>query len=175
MTFASARLLLSVNLYFVCLTYLRITKCFPLQFQNKVWSTMEKDPLFSRGFGTPSLEEQRKLSFQRVRRIHEYDFLPDEELFRNPVKHQVLTNCLGSYDWTIAAKIMLSSEVGFLLQVIVTLEATYIMYIILYTIIIDNFCIVLFSGLHKLTVLYNILRHFQCQGRQISKLTCSRK
>lgn len=75
--------------------------------------TLEKDPLFSRGFSTPSLEEQRKLSFQRVRRIHEYDFLPDDELFRGPVKHQVLTNCLGSYDWTIAAKISLNSEVGF--------------------------------------------------------------
>ena len=112
-TFSSGFFFLSINLYFVCVTYLSITKRFPFQFQNKVWSTMEKDPLFSRGFETPSLEEQRKLSFQRVRRIHEYDFLPDEELFRNPVKHQVLTNCLGSYDWTIAAKIMLSSEVGF--------------------------------------------------------------
>ena len=27
-------------------------------------------------------------------------------------------------------------------------------------IIIDNFCIALFSGVHKLTALYNILRHF---------------
>lgn len=84
-------------------------------FQNKVWSTLEKDPLFSRGFGTPSLEEQRKLSFQRVCKVYEYDFLPDDELFRSPVKHQVLTNCLGSYDWTIAAKISLNSEVSFII------------------------------------------------------------
>ena len=27
-------------------------------------------------------------------------------------------------------------------------------------IIIDNFCIALFSGVHKLTALYNILQHF---------------
>ncbi|XP_076452929.1 LOW QUALITY PROTEIN: peroxisomal acyl-coenzyme A oxidase 3-like [Babylonia areolata] len=81
-----------------------------IRFKNKVWSTLEKDPLFSRGFSTPSLEEQRKLSFQRVRRLYEYDFLPEDELFGNPVKHQILTNCLGSYDWTVAAKISLNSE-----------------------------------------------------------------
>ena len=32
--------------------------------------------------------------------------------------------------------------------------------IIIITIIINNFCIALFSGVHKLTVLYNILQHF---------------
>ena len=80
--------------------------------QDKVWTTMEKDPLFSREIGTPSLEEQRKLSFQRVRRLFEYDFLPDEELFSNPVKHQVLTNCIGSFDWTVAAKMSLNLEVS---------------------------------------------------------------
>ena len=79
--------------------------------QNKVWSTLEKDALFSRGFGTPSLEDQRKLSFQRVRRLYEYNFLPDEELFQNPLRHQVLTNCIGSFDWTVAAKMSLNSEV----------------------------------------------------------------
>lgn len=81
-----------------------------LHFKNKVWTALENDPLFSRGFETISLEEQRKLSFQRVRRIFEYDFLTEEELFANPAKHQVLTNCLGSYDWTIAAKMSLNFE-----------------------------------------------------------------
>ena len=32
--------------------------------------------------------------------------------------------------------------------------------IIIITIIIDNFCIALFSGVPKLTALYNILQHF---------------
>lgn len=81
-----------------------------LRFKHKIWGTLEKDPLFSRGYGTPSLEEQRKLSFQRVRRMFEYDFLPDDELFGNPLKHQIFTNCLGSYDWTVAAKLMLNFE-----------------------------------------------------------------
>lgn len=81
-----------------------------IRFKNKVWSALENDPLFSRGFGTQSLEDQRKLSFQRVKRIYEYDFLPDEELYQNPIKHQVLTNCIGSYDWTIAAKMSLNFE-----------------------------------------------------------------
>ena len=29
------------------------------------------------------------------------------------------------------------------------------------SVVIDNFCVVLFSGLHKLTMRYNLLRHFQ--------------
>ncbi|KAL8581251.1 hypothetical protein ACOMHN_038351 [Nucella lapillus] len=81
-----------------------------IRFKNKVWTTLENDPLFSRGFTTPSLEEQRKLTFQRVRRIFEYDFLSDEEMFGNPIKHQILTNCLGSYDWTVASKMSLNFE-----------------------------------------------------------------
>ena len=36
----------------------------------------------------------------------------------------------------------------------------YMTIIIIIVIIIDNFCIALFSGVHKLTVLYNILQHF---------------
>ena len=33
-------------------------------------------------------------------------------------------------------------------------------YIIIIIIIIDNFCIALFSGVPKLTALYNVLQHF---------------
>ncbi|KAK7474378.1 hypothetical protein BaRGS_00034426 [Batillaria attramentaria] len=81
-----------------------------LQFKYKIWNTLEKDPLFSRGYGTPSLEEARKLSFQRARRVYEYDFLPDDELFGNPLKHQIFTNCIGCYDWTVSAKLALNFE-----------------------------------------------------------------
>ncbi|PVD31700.1 hypothetical protein C0Q70_07118 [Pomacea canaliculata] len=81
-----------------------------IRYKDKVWTTLEQDPLFSRGYSTPPIQELRRLSFLRVRRIFEYDFLPDEELFSNPLKHQVLTNCLGSYDWTVAAKLSLNNE-----------------------------------------------------------------
>ena len=33
------------------------------------------------------------------------------------------------------------------------------------TIIIDNLCIALFSGVHKLTALYNILQKYMCHMR----------
>ena len=35
-----------------------------------------------------------------------------------------------------------------------------LIFAIIITIITDNFCIALFSGVHKLTALYNILQHF---------------
>ena len=34
-------------------------------------------------------------------------------------------------------------------------------------IITDNFCIALFSGVHKLTVLYNILQHFLSENKYL--------
>ena len=72
---------------------------------------MEQDPLFSRNLNTPSLEEQRELTFRRARQVLSYDFLPDDELYASPMKYKILTEALGMYDWTISAKINLNSEV----------------------------------------------------------------
>ena len=37
-------------------------------------------------------------------------------------------------------------------------------------IIIDNFCIALFSGVHKITALYNILQHFLSENKMEGKM-----
>ncbi|XP_071110971.1 peroxisomal acyl-coenzyme A oxidase 3-like isoform X2 [Haliotis cracherodii] len=81
-----------------------------IRFKNKIWKTLENDPLFSRSYSTPSLSETRKLAFQRVRQIFAYNFLPDSELYTNPLKHKILTDSLGMYDWSMAAKVQLSVE-----------------------------------------------------------------
>ncbi|RUS84931.1 hypothetical protein EGW08_007293 [Elysia chlorotica] len=81
-----------------------------LRYKYTIFKTLEQDPLFARDYQTPSLEKQRELTFIRARRVISYDFLPDDELYASPLKYKVLTEALGMYDWTISAKMSLSSE-----------------------------------------------------------------
>ncbi|KAJ8312588.1 hypothetical protein KUTeg_009961, partial [Tegillarca granosa] len=75
-----------------------------LRFKNLIWTTFEKDPLFSKPMETQSLEKQRELNFLRCKRLFEYNFLDDDTIFANPLKHQVHTDCLGMFDWALSAK-----------------------------------------------------------------------
>ena len=72
---------------------------------------MEKDPLFARTLENESLERVRELAYLRVKKLFEYNFLTENEIFQNPLKHQMLTEALGMYDWSMAAKYQLNVEV----------------------------------------------------------------
>lgn len=54
----------------------------------------------------------RELTFRRAKKLFEYQFLTDDDIFQNPLKHQMMTDCLGMYDWALAAKHQLNTEVG---------------------------------------------------------------
>ncbi|CAH2299732.1 peroxisomal acyl-coenzyme A oxidase 3 [Pelobates cultripes] len=83
-----------------------------VQFKNKIFSTLENDPLFYRQPGEDlSLEKYRELTFQRCKRIFEYDFLTLEETMGKPQKILALINCLGMYDWSLGAKYFLNTQV----------------------------------------------------------------
>uniref|UniRef100_A0A0B6ZWH1 Acyl-coenzyme A oxidase n=1 Tax=Arion vulgaris TaxID=1028688 RepID=A0A0B6ZWH1_9EUPU len=81
-----------------------------LKFKYKIFQTLEKDPVFSRGFHTPTLEQQRKDTFRRVNRLRALDLLTDEELFENPLRYKAYTEALGMYEWTVSTKVNLNSE-----------------------------------------------------------------
>lgn len=68
--------------------------------------------MFSKGYETLPLEKQRELTFRRTQHVSAYDFLPDEELFANPLKYKAFTEALGMYDWTVSAKLNLNIEVN---------------------------------------------------------------
>lgn len=78
--------------------------------QNKIWTTLEKDPVFSQSLVTESMEEQRRKTFLRVKRLFEYNMINDDEVFSNPLKHKIFTDSLGMYDWSVMAKFQLSVE-----------------------------------------------------------------
>lgn len=81
-----------------------------LRFQNKIWTTLEKDPLFSKPMETPTMEDYREATFLRCKRLFEYNLITDEEIFSNPLKHKMFTDCVGMYDWSLSAKFLLNVE-----------------------------------------------------------------
>ncbi|XP_033748104.1 peroxisomal acyl-coenzyme A oxidase 3-like [Pecten maximus] len=81
-----------------------------IRYKNMIWTTMEKDPLFSQPMVTETVEKQRESTFYRCKRLFEYNFLSDDDLFANPLKHKILTDCLGMYNWSLGAKYQLDVE-----------------------------------------------------------------
>lgn len=82
-----------------------------LDFKENIWSTLEKDPLFQRKVEKLSIDEQRRLTFLRVKRLVEYDFLSEEEILENPMKACGIHDALGSYNWSLMAKMLLHNLV----------------------------------------------------------------
>ncbi|KAM4049419.1 peroxisomal acyl-coenzyme A oxidase 3 isoform 1-T2 [Anomaloglossus baeobatrachus] len=81
-------------------------------FKNKIFSTLENDPLFYRQPGEDlPLEKYRELTFLRCKKIFEYNFLTFDATMEKPQKLLVLINCLGMYDWSLAAKFFLNTQV----------------------------------------------------------------
>ncbi|WAR02638.1 ACOX3-like protein [Mya arenaria] len=74
------------------------------------WKEMRIDPLFHKPKQTIPVEEMRELNFKRAKKLFEYDFITDDDIFQNPLKHQMMTDCLGMYDWALCAKSQLNTE-----------------------------------------------------------------
>ncbi|XP_077996443.1 peroxisomal acyl-coenzyme A oxidase 3-like [Glandiceps talaboti] len=81
-----------------------------VRFQNHFWSTLERDPLFAHSLEDLKVEEKREITFNRVKRMVEYDFLPDADLIQNPMKYSYLINMLGMYDWSMSTKMLLNKQ-----------------------------------------------------------------
>jgi len=77
-----------------------------INFREKVWSTLEKDPLFRQPLLELELtrEEMRELTFRQMKRLIEYDFISDDLVMSSPNLIVELSNLFGAYDWSIGAK-----------------------------------------------------------------------
>uniref|UniRef100_A0A9L0SXX1 Acyl-coenzyme A oxidase n=1 Tax=Equus caballus TaxID=9796 RepID=A0A9L0SXX1_HORSE len=80
-----------------------------LRLKKTIFSALEDDPLFARpGGGDLPMEKYRELNFLRCRRVFEHDLLRVEDMLQSPLKVWALVNCLGMYDWSLAAKFFLN-------------------------------------------------------------------
>ncbi|XP_019854129.1 PREDICTED: peroxisomal acyl-coenzyme A oxidase 3-like [Amphimedon queenslandica] len=70
-----------------------------LDFKRKVCDTLKADPLFNpKPLHYYSLDKEREMTFKRVKRLLEYNFLPEEAILDNPMLISGLNSVLISYD-----------------------------------------------------------------------------
>ena len=82
-------------------------------YKHNVWKSIEKDPLFNRANDSKlTFDERRQLTMKRCKRIVEDNFLSDSELIARPLLGAVIHNILGSFDWSLSAKLLLNSSVS---------------------------------------------------------------
>jgi len=82
-----------------------------VMFKAKVWQVLEKDPLFNRKpWEELTRDEYRKLTFLRIRKLIEYDFLNEEDFIMNPNLAPAVSQCIGQIDWSLAMKKFMSHE-----------------------------------------------------------------
>lgn len=82
-----------------------------VQFMHRIWDTFAKDPLFANPHQELTLDQKRHLNFARLKRLHEYNFLTDDELVACPMKALALQNALLSYDGSLLPAYSLNAEV----------------------------------------------------------------
>lgn len=79
-----------------------------LRFKKAIFSALENDPLFAHPRGSRlSVEKYQELNFLRCKRVFEYDFLPMGDMLGSLPRVLALIECLGMYDWSLAAKFFL--------------------------------------------------------------------
>ena len=83
-----------------------------VEYKQQIWRTLEKDPLFDKTNDRKlSMDENRRLTMKRLKRLYEYEFLTQEEFFESPMKSKAYNNAIGAYDWSLSAKQSLNGQV----------------------------------------------------------------
>lgn len=82
-----------------------------IRFKHKVWSSLKQDPLFVR---TPweelSRDEERKITFQRLKRLTEFRFASVEDYTNVPHRIPAFVQAIGQFSWSLIVKRVLSYE-----------------------------------------------------------------
>lgn len=82
-----------------------------IRLKNKVFSTLQKDPLFERTtWEEPTRDEERRKVLQRMKKIIEYNFVTEDQFIRNPALGPAIGLATGMYDWSLTTKKFLSYE-----------------------------------------------------------------
>lgn len=86
-----------------------------LEFKKEVWRTLTSDPLFCDPEPQElSLEKKRQLTFQRLIKLSQYNFLDDEALMRCPMKFLAFSEALQALDGSLLPVHSLNVEVNYL-------------------------------------------------------------
>ncbi|KAB7498584.1 Peroxisomal acyl-coenzyme A oxidase 3 [Armadillidium nasatum] len=75
-----------------------------IEIANEAFKYMEEEPIFQHPDRDLTLEEERHLTFQRMKKVYNSDILYPDDLFMNRNKHRVLNNVISLYDWSLLAR-----------------------------------------------------------------------
>ncbi|ODN04890.1 Peroxisomal acyl-coenzyme A oxidase 3 [Orchesella cincta] len=75
-----------------------------LRFKHTVWKTLGADSLFARSHGEMHFEEYRNVTQERLLKILDYNFLPEDKMMEDPNLSSAFTIALQQYDGSLAAK-----------------------------------------------------------------------
>lgn len=73
--------------------------------KNRLYQLMESDPDFHRPEGTLSLEEERNVTFKRIKKILTSRFNNDEDMYLDYRKAPATSAVMGEYDWSMSARL----------------------------------------------------------------------
>ena len=82
-----------------------------VEFRERIWATMAQDPLFAPPQEDLSLDQKRQLTFARMKRLYEYEFLPEDEIMASPMKPINLTMSLWAFDGSLLPQFSLNRRV----------------------------------------------------------------
>ncbi|XP_068005751.1 peroxisomal acyl-coenzyme A oxidase 3 [Melanerpes formicivorus] len=73
-----------------------------IQLKNRIFSALESDPLFAHHPGEDVCREKyQELTFLRLKRLFEYEFVTQQEVMENPLKLLTMIASVGMYDWSV--------------------------------------------------------------------------
>ncbi|KFV76221.1 Peroxisomal acyl-coenzyme A oxidase 3, partial [Dryobates pubescens] len=85
-----------------------------IQLKNRVFSALENDPLFAHHPGEDLCREKyQELTFLRLKRLFEYEFVTQQEVMENPLKLLTMIASVGMYDWSVCIQYCLHCGVSF--------------------------------------------------------------
>ncbi|XP_037791071.1 peroxisomal acyl-coenzyme A oxidase 3-like [Penaeus monodon] len=75
-----------------------------IQLMDKACKFLENDPVFQHRDGDMTLEEERQITYKRVRRLMSHEFVDEDEIMYDYKKAPALNIVIGGYDWSLAAR-----------------------------------------------------------------------
>ena len=82
-----------------------------IRFKQKIWSMMENDPIFHHNpWDETTRDEERRLTFVRMKKLIEYNLLTEEEFISNPMLATVAGQAVAQYSQALGGKKFLSYE-----------------------------------------------------------------
>lgn len=75
-----------------------------IKFKFWIWDTLSRDPVFDQSLVSPRMEDARRITFQKLRRLFQYNFVKPEDAYEHPYRLHVFDEALGAYDKGLSAK-----------------------------------------------------------------------